>query len=37
VAAAETGATVTPDGVDLIDEHDAGSIFLALLEEVADP
>ena len=36
VAAAEAGAAVTADGVDLVDEDDAGRVLLALLEEVAD-
>ena len=36
VSAAEAGATVTSDGVDFVDEDDAGSILLALLEQVAD-
>jgi hypothetical protein len=27
---------VTADGVDLVDEHDAGRVLLALLEQVAD-
>ena len=36
VAAAEAGAAVTTDGVDLVDEDDAGRVLLALLEEVAN-
>src|SRR5207244_2140441 len=36
VTAAQTGATVTADSVDFIDEDDAGSILLALFEEVAN-
>ena len=35
VAAAEAGAAVTADGVDLVDEDDAGRVLLALLEQVA--
>ncbi len=35
IAAAKTGAAMTPDGVDFVDEHDAGRIFLRLLEHVA--
>ena len=35
VAAAESGTTVTPDRVDLVDEHDGGSCGLRLFEEVA--
>src|ERR1700691_4168750 len=35
VAAAEAGAAVTADGVDLVDEDDAGRVLLALLEHVA--
>ena len=35
VSAAETGAAMTADRVDFIDEDDAGSILLALLEQVA--
>jgi hypothetical protein len=35
VAAAEAGATMSPDSVDLVDEDDAGGVLLALLEEVA--
>src|SRR5262249_3068333 len=34
--AAESGAAVAPDGVDLVDEDDAGRVLLALKEEVAD-
>src|SRR5262249_41445412 len=34
VAAAQAGAAVTADGVDLVDEDDAGRVLLALLEEV---
>ena len=36
VAAAEAGAALAADGVDLVDEDDAGGVLLALLEEVAD-
>src|SRR5262249_36573704 len=36
VAAAEAGAAVTPDRVDLVDEDDAGRVLLALVEQVAD-
>ena len=36
VSAAETGATVTSDGIDLVDEDDARSVLLTLFEEVAD-
>jgi hypothetical protein len=36
VPAAQAGAAVTTDGVDLVDEDDAGRVLLALLEEVAD-
>ena len=36
VAAAEAGAAVTADRVDLVDEDDAGRVLLALLEQVAD-
>ena len=36
VAAAETGAALTADGVDLVDEHDGGGDLLGLLEQVAD-
>src|SRR6266536_2521893 len=35
VAAAEASAAVATDGVDLVDEDDAGRVLLALLEEVA--
>src|SRR3989441_1110779 len=35
VAAAQARAAVPADGVDLVDEDDAGSVLLALLEEVA--
>src|SRR5205085_5026438 len=35
VTAAEASAAVAADGVDLVDEDDAGSVLLALLEEVA--
>ena len=35
VTAAEACAAVTTDGVDLVDEDDAGRVLLALLEEVA--
>ena len=36
VTAAEAGAAVATDGVDLVDEDDAGRVLLALLEQVAD-
>ena len=36
IAAAETGATVTADRVDFVDEDDARRILLGLLEHVAD-
>ena len=36
VAASETGAAVAADGVDFIDEDDAGRAFLALFEEIAN-
>ena len=36
VSAAKACATVTSYSIDLVDEDDAGSILLALLEEVAD-
>jgi hypothetical protein len=36
VPAPEPGPSVPADGVDLIDEHDAGGVLLALLEQVAD-
>ena len=36
VSAAEACAAVTTDCVDLVDEDDAGSVLLALLEEVAN-
>jgi hypothetical protein len=35
VAAAEARAAVPADGVDLVDEHDAGRVLLRLLEHVA--
>ena len=35
VTAAEAGAAVAPDGVDLVHEDDAGRVLLGLLEEVA--
>ena len=35
VPAAEAGAAVAPDGVDLVHEDDAGRVLLGLLEEVA--
>ena len=37
VAAAQTGAAVAPDGVNLVDEDDAGGVLLPLHEEVPDP
>ena len=36
VAAAEAGAAVAADGVDLVDEDDGGRVGLGLLEQVAD-
>ena len=36
VAATEAGAALAADGVDFVDEDDAGSILLRLVEEVAD-
>ena len=36
VTAAQTGAAMTPDSVDFIDENDARRVLLALLEQVAD-
>ena len=36
VAAAEAGAAMTADRVNLVDEDDAGGVLLALFEEVAD-
>src|SRR5690606_34255875 len=36
VAATEAGATVTPDGVDLVDEDNGRCALLGLLEEVTD-
>src|SRR2546427_102497 len=36
-SAAQAGATVAPDRVDLVDEHDGGSRLLRLLEQVPDP
>ena len=36
VSAAEAGAAMAADGIDFVDEDDAGSVLLALLEEVAD-
>jgi hypothetical protein len=36
VPVTESGPSVPADGVDLIDEHDAGCVLLALLEQVAD-
>ena len=36
VAATEAGAAMTADGVDLVDEDDAGRVLLGLLEHVAD-
>ena len=37
VAAAETGAALATDGVDLVDEDDRGGLLAGGLEEVADP
>src|ERR1019366_2210155 len=36
VSAAESGAAMAADGVDFIDEDDAGGVLFTLLEEVAD-
>ena len=36
IAAAQTGATMAADGVDFVDEDDAGRVLLGLLEHVAD-
>ncbi len=36
VSAAETCATVTAYGIDLVDEDDAGGVLLTLLEEIAN-
>ena len=35
MTATETGTTVTTDGIDLVNEDDAGCVFLGLLEHVA--
>src|SRR5262245_35934929 len=37
VAAAQAGAAMAPDRVDLVDEDDAGRVLLALHEEIAHP
>jgi hypothetical protein len=37
MTAAQAGAAVTADGIDLIDEYDAGLILFGLVEEVANP
>ena len=37
IAATEACAPLPAHGIDLIDEHDAGSTLLGLLEQVADP
>src|SRR6185436_11849480 len=37
VPAAQAGPAVAADGVDLVDEDDAGGVLLALVEEVTDP
>ena len=37
VAAAQAGAALAADGVDLVDEDDAGAVLLGLLEQVAHP
>src|ERR1700674_177765 len=36
VAAAQAGAPLASDGVDLVDEHDARRVLLRLVEQVAD-
>ena len=35
VTTAEAGATVAPDGINLVDEHDRGGVGLGLLEQVS--
>src|SRR5260370_24638161 len=35
MSAAETGAAMPPDGVNFVDEDDAGRVLLALLKEIA--
>src|SRR5579885_3845422 len=35
VSATKSGATLTSDGVDFIDEHDAGCMLLGLIEQIA--
>ena len=37
VATAQAGAPLPSDGIDLVDEDDAGAILLRLLKQVADP
>ncbi len=37
MAAAQAGSPLSGNCVDLIDEHDAGGIFLCLLKQVSDP
>ena len=37
MAAAKSGTAMPADGVDLVDEDNAGRVFLRLLEHVADP
>ena len=36
VTAADTGAALAPDGIDLVDEDDAWAVLLGLIEEIAD-
>ncbi|MCY1543981.1 hypothetical protein D9M68_798260 [compost metagenome] len=36
VPAAQAGATMATDGIDFVDEDDAGRVFLGLVEHVAD-
>ena len=37
VTATQTGAALTTDGIDLIDENDARRVLLGLLEQIANP
>ena len=36
VTAADTGAALAPDGIDLVDEDDAWAVLLGLIEKIAD-
>ena len=36
VATADTGTTLTSDGIDLVDENQAGAVFLGFLEQVTN-